>query len=84
MDVLSDVLRVVRQPEPSFSTSSADSLGRTHTSGRDFARAVMPGSDHVIAFHVLTRGSCWAEVVDGSVPSVSLHTGDLIVLPIGR
>jgi AraC-like DNA-binding protein len=84
MDVLSEVLRAVRLTGAIFFDVEARIPWVAHTPPvRDFARAVMPGSEHVIAFHILTRGSCWAEVVDGSVPPVRLYAGDLIVLPIG-
>src|SRR5205807_6694359 len=68
---------------PFFLTLRPGSLGSHTPPVKDFAHAVMPGSGHVIAFHVLTRGSCWAELVDGSVPPVRLQAGDLVILPIG-
>jgi len=84
MDVLSDVLRAVRLTGAIFFDVEARVPWVAHTPPvKDFAHAVMPGSGHVIAFHVLTRGSCWAELVDGSVPPVRLQAGDLVILPIG-
>jgi AraC-like DNA-binding protein len=84
MDVLSDVLRAVRLTGAIFFDVEARTPWVAQTPAAEkFAGAVMPGSEHVIGFHVLTQGSCWAEAVDGSVQPVRLHTGDLIVLPGG-
>jgi AraC-like DNA-binding protein len=84
MDVLSDVLRAVRLTGAIFFDVEARIPWVAQTpAARNFARTVMPGSEHVIVFHVLTKGSCWAELIDGSVPPVRLREGDLIVLPIG-
>jgi hypothetical protein len=44
---------------------------------------VMPQSEHVIMFHAITSGGCWAELLDGSMPPLRLTTGDIIVLPMG-
>lgn len=47
----------------------------------DIADAVMPGTDHVMAYHVVTRGSCWAAVVGH--PPVRLERGDVAVFVHG-
>ena len=43
----------------------------------------MPEAEHVIGFHAVLSGSCWAELGDGSVPAVQLSAGDVIILPGG-
>lgn len=84
MDVLSDVLRAVRLTGAIFFDVEARAPWVAQTPAVwQFGREVMPGSEHVIVFHVLTRGSCWAAMVDGSVPPIELRAGDLIVLPNG-
>ena len=35
----------------------------------------MPGAEHVIEYHVLTTGSCWAGIVDEE--AVRLEAGDV-------
>jgi AraC-like DNA-binding protein len=84
MDVLSDVLRAVRLTGAIFFDVEARCPWVAQTPAIwKFGRAVMPDSEHVIVFHVLTRGSCWAELFDGSAPPVRLVAGDLILLPNG-
>jgi AraC-like DNA-binding protein len=84
MDVLSDVLRAVRLTGAIFFDVEARApwVGQT-PAGWKFGRAVMPEAERVIVFHVLTRGSCWAELFDGSAPPIKLAAGDLILLPNG-
>jgi AraC-like DNA-binding protein len=47
----------------------------------EIAGAVLPGAEHVMEFHVLLSGSCWAAVV-GSDP-VRLAEGDIVMFPHG-
>jgi AraC-like DNA-binding protein len=42
----------------------------------------MPNADHVIAFHVVMAGSCWAEL-PGMMPPIRLNAGDFVVMPMG-
>ena len=48
------------------------------------ASEVMPGAQHAIEYHVVTRGSCWISLVGdvGSEP-VRLRRGDIAVIPHG-
>jgi hypothetical protein len=41
----------------------------------------MAGSEHVLEYHVLTRGTCWGAVV-GETP-VRISTGDVVLFPQG-
>src|SRR5581483_531626 len=41
----------------------------------------MPGAQRVIEYHLLARGSCWAQTVDGEPRRI--NEGDLIVFPQG-
>src|SRR6185503_61930 len=43
--------------------------------------AVLPGVDHLIPFHGLASGSCWAAVV-GEDP-IRLDEGDIVLFPQG-
>jgi AraC-like DNA-binding protein len=43
--------------------------------------AIMPGAEHMIEFHGLVEGSCWASVV--GEPPVHLDAGDVILFPQG-
>jgi AraC-like DNA-binding protein len=48
------------------------------------ANGVMPGAQHVIEYHVVTRGTCWISLVgDGAFEPVKLEEGDIAVIPQG-
>ncbi len=81
-DILSDVLRGVRLRGAVFFYLS---FGRQWSTGAprssEIAATVLPGSEHVMEYHVLTRGACWAAVV-GERP-VRLSAGDIVMFPHG-
>jgi AraC-like DNA-binding protein len=83
MDVLSDVLTAIQLTGAVFFDIEAFSpwVGVTpHV--EQFRSAVMPNAEHVIAFHVVLAGSCWAEVPDVAPPT-RLNARDLVVVPMG-
>ena len=47
----------------------------------EIASTVMPGSQHVIEYHLVARGACWAHAV--GQPPARLREGDFIVFPQG-
>jgi len=78
MDVLSDVLRVVRLSGAVFFTadlSSPWSLESPHPD--ELATAVIPGAECPVLFHILVDGEC--EVVCEGLPRTSMHSGDVVV-----
>src|SRR5262245_9469698 len=81
-DTLSELLRAVRLRGALFFyiEGSEPWVAETPRS-REFCAAVMPGVDHVIPFHGIARGSCWAAIV-GEEP-VRLNEGDVVVFPQG-
>jgi AraC-like DNA-binding protein len=84
MDVLSDVLRAVRLTGAIFFDVEACSPWVATTPRIErFKRAVMPHAERVIAFHVMTAGSCWAQLTEGCLSPVRLNPGDLVVIPMG-
>lgn len=81
-DTLSDVLRSVRLRSAVFYYVSCHGKWVAEAPpSRDIAAAVMPGTDHVIEYHVVTEGECWAAVV-GESP-IKVGRGDIVVLPHG-
>jgi AraC-like DNA-binding protein len=85
MDVLSDVLGAVRLTGAVFfDVEAAEPWVAQTPDVATFAHQVMPEAEHVIVFHILTHGSCWSELVDGSVPPIRLSAGDLVVVPNGH
>ena len=82
MDTLSDVLRAVRLNGAVFFAVDASTPWVAETpASATIAPFIMPGVEHVIEYHVVTRGTCWAGIVDE--PAIQLHAGDIIVFPQG-
>jgi AraC-like DNA-binding protein len=82
MDALSDVLRAVRlSGAVFFDIHAADPWVAETPLGRSVVHAMFPGSEHMISYHVILEGSCWA-IVEGE-PPVQLSAGDVIVFPHG-
>lgn len=84
MDALSDVLRAVRLSGAFFFDVNACGPWVAETpAGKTVINAMFPGSgsDHLISYHLIMEGSCWA-VLDGEEP-IKLSAGDIIVLPHG-
>lgn len=81
-DVLSDVLRTVRLTGAVyFSIDASAPFAAEALPAGEVAPHVMPGIDHVIEYHLITRGSCWGGIV-GEEP-VLLQEGDIIAFPHG-
>jgi AraC-like DNA-binding protein len=81
-DALSDVLRTVRLTGAVFFDVDASSPWVAEAPpGRVLAPYIMPGAQHLIEYHVVTRGSCWGGLIDE--PPRQLKAGDVIVFPHG-
>jgi AraC-like DNA-binding protein len=84
VDVLSDVLRTVRLSGAIFFDVEASAPWvATTPEAVTIGNNVMPESQHVVMFHAITSGGCWAELLDDSIPPLRLEAGDIIVLPMG-
>jgi AraC-like DNA-binding protein len=84
MDALSDVLRAVRLTGAFFFDVQACAPWCAETPlGKSVVSAMFPnsGSDHLISYHLLLAGSCWA-TLEGEEP-IELTAGDIIVMPHG-
>ena len=81
-DPLSEVLRTVRLTGAVFfDVEAAAPWAVSAPKGCDIAARVLPGAQHLISYHVITSGSCWAGLQDE--PPVRLEAGDVIVFPQG-
>ena len=81
-DTLSDVLRAVRLTGAVFFTVDGAAPWVTETpDGRAIAARILPGAEHLIDYHIVTSGACWAGIV--GEPAVRLEAGDVIVFPHG-
>jgi AraC-like DNA-binding protein len=84
MDVLSDVLRAVRLTGAIYFDIDASSPWVGESPGTaEIAAAVMPEAEHVISFHAIVSGSCWAALGDGTGPAQQMNAGDVVVFPGG-
>ena len=82
MDVLSDVLRVVRLSGAVFFTADFSSPWAIESPiPALLASAVMPDAECVVLFHILVEGEC--EVVCQGHPVTRMEGGDVIVFPRG-
>ena len=81
-DTLSDVLRTVRLRGAVFYyVTCGDEWAAEAPAAREIATAVMPGVEHVIEYHVMVKGGCWAAVL--GEPPVRLGAGDIVMFPQG-
>jgi AraC-like DNA-binding protein len=81
-DPLADVLAAVRLAgSVFFRVECAAPWVAEAPPSREIAELVMPGVDHVIEFHAITRGRCWAGIV-GEAP-IELEAGDVVCFPHG-
>jgi AraC-like DNA-binding protein len=82
MDALSDVLRAVRLSGAVFFDIDASPPWVAEAPpGQAIVHRVFPHADHLMSYHVITRGSCWGGLI-GETP-VQLLAGDIIVFPHG-
>src|SRR5512141_1241062 len=81
-DPLSDVLRGVRlRGAVFFSVSGSSEWAAEAPPAKEIAPLLMPGVEHVMEYHAVAQGSCWAGIPGG--PSVQLFAGDVVVFPQG-
>jgi AraC-like DNA-binding protein len=82
MDALSEVLNVVRLTGAVFLDMELRAQWSYLTApARKIADVLMPDADHVVPFHLLVDGACYARLTDGD--PVKLEAGDVILFPAG-
>jgi AraC-like DNA-binding protein len=81
-DVLSDVLRSVRLTGSMLFLVDAHRPWMSRAPKTEaFRRIVLPASQHLISYHIVTQGGCWAGLHDA--PPERFETGDVLVVPHG-
>lgn len=81
-DVLSDVLRSVRLTGSMLFLVDATSPWRSWAPPTEaFRRVVLPASQHMVSYHIVASGRCWAGLRDG--PPEPFEAGDVLVVPHG-
>jgi AraC-like DNA-binding protein len=84
LDVLSDVLHAIRLTGAIFFDVNAHNPWVAETPPISAVCAkVMPEHEHVIGFHVMLNGGCWAQVDDESEPPMRLEAGDAVIFAAG-
>jgi AraC-like DNA-binding protein len=82
MDALSEVLGAVRLTAAVFlKVEFRDQWSYLTAPSRMIADVLMPDADHIIPYHLVTEGMCYARLLDGD--PVKLAAGDLILFPAG-
>src|SRR5512144_2671250 len=81
-DALSDVLRTVRLTGATFFDIVATAPWVAEQPPREMILPkILPGAGHLIAYHVITEGCCFANVVGGE--PIGLAAGEIIVFTKG-
>jgi AraC-like DNA-binding protein len=81
-DALSELLRAVRLRGAIFyDIEGAPPWAAETPHSSEIIGEIMPGSEHLIEFHGLVEGSCWAALV-GESPQ-QMQAGDVVVFPHG-
>jgi AraC-like DNA-binding protein len=81
-DTLSEVLRSIHLRGAVFYyLSYGHEWAAEAPPAKDIAGAVIPGAEHVMEYHVITKGNGWAGIV-GESP-VRLAAGDIVMFPHG-
>jgi AraC-like DNA-binding protein len=81
-DTLSDVLSAVHLRGAMFFTIDATAPWAVEApQSCDITSHLIPGAEHLIEFHVMSRGRCWGGVI--GEPPVQLEAGDVIMFPQG-
>ena len=84
VDVLSEVLRAVRLTGAVFfDVEACTPFVAATPAATKIIKSVMPEAEHIIMFHAISSGGCWAELEDGSAPPVHLAAGDIVVVAKG-
>lgn len=81
-DLLSGVLHAVRlQGAMFYWVDAVAPWVAAAPAAAEIAGCVMPDAEHVIQFHVVVDGSCWASVPGGGMERV--EAGDIVIYPAG-
>jgi AraC-like DNA-binding protein len=77
-DTLSDVLKTVRLTGAAYFDVAAQDPWSVHSPARELILPrILPGADHLIAYHVVTAGRCFARLDGGE--GVPLEAGEVVV-----
>lgn len=82
VDPLSDVLRTVRLTGAIFFDVAASAPWVAEQPPREMILSrILPGAEHLIAYHVVTEGRCFANIVGGA--PIAVAAGEVVVFTNG-
>ena len=77
-DTLSDVLKTVRLTGAAYFDVAAQDPWSVHSPSRELILPrILPGADHLIAYHVVTSGRCFASLDGGQ--AVPVEAGEVVM-----
>ena len=81
-DALSDLLRTVRLTGATFFDVAAKAPWVAEQPTREMVLPkILPGAEHLISYHVVTEGRCFASTIGGE--AIAIETGEVIVFTRG-
>jgi AraC-like DNA-binding protein len=81
-DALSNLLRTVRLTGATFFDIAAQDSWAVRSPARELILPrILPGADHLIAYHVVTAGRCFARIAGGE--PIALQAGEVVVFTAG-
>src|SRR5437016_1586351 len=81
-DALSDLLRTVRLTGATFFDVVAKAPWVAEQPSREMVLPkILPGAEHLISYHVITEGRCFASVVGGE--PIVIEAGEVVVFTKG-
>lgn len=81
-DTLSNLLRAIRLRGAIFyRVEGVTPWVAEAPRGIEIIPAILPGVEHLMEFHIVARGACWAGIVGED--AIRLQTGDLVIFPQG-
>ncbi|HEX4985545.1 MAG TPA: AraC family transcriptional regulator [Burkholderiales bacterium] len=84
MDALSDVLRAVRLSGAVYLKAEFGAPWCVEGPADELlCAAFLPGAKHVVAYHLITEGSCWARLSEAG-EAVEIRAGEILVVPQGE
>jgi AraC-like DNA-binding protein len=84
-DILSDVLKEVHLCGAVFFDVEACAPWVAEApASKEFKSLIMPQAQHVINYHVVANGTCWARLLDSEADPIRLPAGSVIVFPKGQ
>ena len=85
MDALSDVLQVVRLGGAVYLHGEFAApwsvAGQSHG---ELCATFLPPAERIISYHLVTKGTCWAQLIDDPASAIEIKAGELLVVPQGE